>query len=83
MAKKEVKTYLAVTSGKRDANIKFADMLHLLKTLGFDCRIKGDHYIMTREDIIDIVNLQPENGKVKPYEVRQVRKIIEENGLEV
>ena len=83
MAKKEWKTFVQVLSGKSDANIKFSDMLHLLNSLGFDCRIRGDHYIMSREDIVEIINLQPENGKVKRYEVRQVRAIIIKYGLEV
>jgi len=48
----------------------------LLKKLGFIERIKGDHHIFTREDIEEILNIQPKDGKGKPYQVKQVRDII-------
>ncbi|KFD40591.1 toxin HicA, partial [Peptococcaceae bacterium SCADC1_2_3] len=40
-------------------------------------RIKGDHHIFTKEDIIEIINLQPlKDGKAKAYQVKQVRNLI-------
>jgi len=48
----------------------------LLKRLGFEERIKGDHHIFTRSDVEEIFNLQPKNGKGKPYQVKQVRGVI-------
>ena len=59
-----------------DANIAFADLVSLLKHLGFDMRIKGSHHIFRKAGIIDKVNLQKEGNKAKPYQVRQVRDII-------
>jgi len=60
-----------------DKDIRFSDLRKLLLSLGFSERIKGDHYIFTRPDILEIVNLQPlKDGKAKAYQVKQVRKLI-------
>lgn len=32
--------------------------------------------IFTREDVAEILNLQPKGNKAKPYQVRQVRHVI-------
>lgn len=70
------KTLDAVLRGSSDANINFRDLCGLLKRLGFAERIRGSHHIFTREDVLEILNLQPKNGKAKPYQVKQVRGII-------
>jgi len=31
----------------------------LLRRLGFDERIRGDHYIFTKDGVVEILNLQP------------------------
>jgi predicted RNA binding protein YcfA (HicA-like mRNA interferase family) len=62
--------------GRSDANIPFAGLCGLLKALGFMERIRGSHHIFTREDIEEILNLQPKGSKAKPYQVKQVRNII-------
>lgn len=67
------KAYEAVMSGKCDNNIKFSDLRKVLENAGFQCRIKGDHFIYTRSDIADIVNIQPIGNKAKAYQVKQVR----------
>jgi hypothetical protein len=48
----------------------------LLKRLGFDERIKGDHHILTKDGVEEILNLQPKDSKGKPYQVKQVREVI-------
>jgi predicted RNA binding protein YcfA (HicA-like mRNA interferase family) len=65
-----------VLLGYSDANIDFEDMRRLLSSVGFTERIKGSHHIYTHPDVAEIINLQPKNGKAKPYQVRQVRNII-------
>lgn len=70
------KLLLAVLSGTRDKNMLFTDMQTVLDRLGFQCRIKGDHFIYTRDDVEEIINLQPAGNKAKPYQVKQVRNII-------
>ncbi len=70
------KTLDAVLRGTSDANIAFRDLLALVRALGFDGHVRGDHHIFYREGIPDIINLQPKGSKAKPYQVKQVRDII-------
>lgn len=65
-----------VLRGTSDANIAFEDLRHLLKRLGFAERIRGDHYIFTKEGVEEILNLQPKGSQAKPYQVKQVRAAI-------
>ena len=65
-----------ILSGGSDANIPFSDLRHLLRRLGFDERIRGDHYIFTKESVVEILNLQPRGRHAKQYQVRQVRAVI-------
>jgi predicted RNA binding protein YcfA (HicA-like mRNA interferase family) len=66
-----------ILSGLSDKDIRFSDLRKLLLSLGFSERIKGDHHIFTRPDILEIVNLQPlKDGKAKAYQVMQVRNLI-------
>ena len=67
---------LRVLQGSADANIRFADLQGLLVGLGFSERVKGSHHIFTRPDIAEILNLQPRGPLAKPYQVKQVRKVI-------
>ena len=59
-----------------DANVPFETFCGLLKRLGFHERIKGGHHIFTKDGVEEILNLQPKNGKGKPYQVKQVREVI-------
>jgi len=71
------KTLEKVLSGLADKNIRFSDLLNLVKGFGFSERIKGDHHIFYKEGIDEILNLQPlRDGKAKAYQVKQVREII-------
>lgn len=70
------KVLAKVLSGRADANIGFNDLLGLLRELGFQERIRGSHHIFTREEIVEILNLQPKGAKAKAYQVRQVRQVI-------
>ena len=46
-------------------------------SLGFNERIKGDHHILTKPGVAEIINLQPlRDGRAKVYQVKQVRVII-------
>ena len=42
------KLLLSVLSGTRDKNLLFTDLQTVLDRLGFQCRIKGDHFIYTK-----------------------------------
>jgi len=66
-----------ILSGLSDKNIRFNDVRKLLLSLGFDERIKGSHHIFTKSGVIEIINIQPlDDGKAKPYQVKQVRNLI-------
>jgi len=69
------KILLKILSGFSDRNIDFSDLCFLLKSFDFEERIRGSHHIFTREDIEEIINIQPKNAKAKPYQVKQVRDI--------
>jgi hypothetical protein len=66
---------------RSDANVPFSGLCELLKRLGFSERIKGDHHIFTQTGIEEILNLQPIGSKAKPYQVKQVRRVILRHGL--
>lgn len=42
------KTYGKIIKTGTTTNIRFNDLCSLLKSLGFDERIKGDHHIFTK-----------------------------------
>lgn len=70
------KLLLSILSGTRDRGILFADLQAVLDRLGFQCRIRGDHFIYTKDGIDEIINIQPVGNKAKPYQVKQLRGII-------
>jgi hypothetical protein len=75
MAKRD-KILDVVLRGTSDANISFSDLCGLLNRLGFVERIRGDHHVFTRDDVEEILNLQPKRAKAKPYQVKQVRAVL-------
>lgn len=44
-------------------------------SLGFNECIKGDHFIYSMEGVDEILNVQPNGNKAKPYQVKQVRSV--------
>ena len=70
------KLILRILSGTSDNNISFAGLCNVLEILGFDCRIKGSHCIYHKEDVEEIINIQPLGSKAKAYQVKQVRNVI-------
>ncbi|HEY84365.1 MAG TPA: type II toxin-antitoxin system HicA family toxin [Chloroflexi bacterium] len=73
---KHQKLLLKILYGTSDANIPFGRLRNLLKYLGFDERIRGSHHIFSKENVEEIMNLQPKGAKAKPYQVKQVRNVI-------
>lgn len=72
-----------IVSGTSNANIAFADLCTMLSHFGFSVR-KGasSHAIYTRENVVEILNLQPgANGAAKPYQVKQVREVLEKYNI--
>ncbi len=65
----------------RDQSWEFNELCNLLQRLGFEMRITGSHHFFRRAELRDIINLQPQAERAKPYQVRQVRKTLQSNGL--
>jgi hypothetical protein len=65
-----------VLSGTADAAIRFDDLCHLLESLGFEKRIRGNHHLFRKSGVATKINLQRDGAQAKPYQVKQVRTII-------
>ena len=75
MSKRE-KLLEKILRGTSDTNIPFSGFCQLIRNMGFDERIRGDHHIFTKDSVEEILNLQPKGSKTKPYQVKQVRNLI-------
>ena len=73
---------LRILEGRSGANIRFAELLTLLRNMGFTERIRGSHHVFRREGIAERVTLQRDNGMAKPYQVRQIRRLLLKYDLE-
>ena len=64
------------------ANVTFADMQSLAEGLGFELRrISGSHHIFVHPDVPSPLNLQSVGGQAKPYQVRQLLRLVERYAL--
>src|SRR6266480_7728942 len=66
-----------ILSGRSDKNFAFNDPCYILERAGFESRPgKGSHRIYYKKGAVEIANVQPRNGKAKPYQVKQVRELL-------
>lgn len=65
-----------ILSGTSDTNIPFGSTCNLLQHLGFEERVVGNHHLFTYPGVQALLNLQPRQGKVKPYQVKQARDFL-------
>jgi hypothetical protein len=71
------KVFASLLGGRSDANTRFAELRRILLALRFSERVTGGHHIFSRQDVTEILNLQPlPGGKAKAYQVKQVRQVI-------
>ena len=76
------KTLQKILSGSK--NVRFEDMTRLVEAFGFHLsRVSGSHHIFTHPDIRELVNLQEVHGQVKPYQIRQFVKLVEQYDLKL
>ena len=66
----------SVLCGYQDKNIKFKDLQRILLYIGFRERVRGDHFIYTHQGVAEKINIQPNGAFAKPYQVKQIRKIM-------
>jgi len=70
------KLILTILRGKSDANTSFDDLRNLLIHSGFQERVRGSHHIFVKEGVEELINLQRDGKSAKPYQVKQVRRIM-------
>ncbi|MBI4338955.1 MAG: type II toxin-antitoxin system HicA family toxin [Chloroflexi bacterium] len=65
-------------------NVAFGDMMNLMEGFGFTCsRVSASHHIFVHSDIPEMLNLQSVGGEAKPYQIRQVLKVVERYNLQL
>lgn len=64
-------------------NVAFADLVRLAKALGFQLdRMVGGHHIFIHGVHGEaMLNLQSDRGQAKPYQVKQLLRLVEEYDL--
>jgi predicted RNA binding protein YcfA (HicA-like mRNA interferase family) len=63
-------------------SLRFSEVLKLAQAFGFRLdRISGSHHILRRAGIPELVNVQNVGGMAKPYQVRQLLKLVERHNL--
>jgi len=59
-------------------------MRNLVEALGFERRrVSGSHHIYAHPDIPELINLQDARGQAKPYQVRQILRLVERYDLKL
>ena len=65
-------------------NVSFGDFCRLVEALGFSTiRTTGSHRIYGHPGIPELVNVQDFAGDAKPYQIRQVLRLIERYNLKL
>jgi predicted RNA binding protein YcfA (HicA-like mRNA interferase family) len=65
-------------------NVRFKEMVALVEAFGFRLsRVKGSHHIFVHPDVRELINIQDVGGQAKPYQVRQLLKLVERYNLEL
>jgi predicted RNA binding protein YcfA (HicA-like mRNA interferase family) len=60
----------------------FSEAKTLIETFGFTLdRISGRHHIFVHRNIPELLNLQNVNGQAKPYQIKQLLKLVEKYNL--
>ena len=63
-------------------NVAFGDLSKLAERLGFElCRVSGSHHLFAHPDIPQLINLQSVRGQAKPYQIRQLMRLVERYDL--
>jgi predicted RNA binding protein YcfA (HicA-like mRNA interferase family) len=63
-------------------NVRFETLCQTAESFGFKFKGgKGSHKIFVKEGIKELLNFQNVGGKAKPYQVKQLLKIVEKYSL--
>ena len=59
-------------------NVRFNDFVTIIEAFGFYCiRKEGSHRIYKKTNVVELINIQNENGKAKPYQIKQFLALVE------
>lgn len=65
-------------------NVRFRDLVALAEALGFRiARVEGSHHALIHPDMPELLNLQEVKGEAKPYQVRQLLRLVEQYNLQL
>ncbi len=65
-------------------NVAFSDIMKLVEGFGFKlARVSGSHHILSHPEIPELINLQEVKGQAKPYQIRQVLRLVEKYNLKL
>ena len=65
-------------------NVRFTDALTLAQALGFRlARTEGSHHILIHPAVREPLNLQNVGGQAKPYQVKQLVRLVERYNLQL
>src|SRR5260370_35590641 len=78
---KKRKLLKKVLSGSK--NVRFDEFVTLIEAFGFTLvRISGSHHIFANPAVPQTISTQSDqNGQAKPYQVRQLTKLVEKNNM--
>ncbi|HUT34095.1 MAG TPA: type II toxin-antitoxin system HicA family toxin [Planctomycetota bacterium] len=63
-------------------NVAFSDIISLAEGFGFRfSRRGGSHHIYVHPEVPELVNLQDVRGEAKPYQIRQLLRLVERYDL--
>ncbi len=78
--KRKVEVYEKLKNNPK--NVRFEELCKAAEIFDFKFRGgKGDHRVYVREGVKEILNFQNVKGEAKPYQVRQLLKVIEKYNL--
>lgn len=77
------KLYEEIVTSQSAESIRFDDLVHVLRRLGFSERIRGSHHLFTMEGVTDLVNIQRKSADAKGYQIRQIQYIIKKYNLRI
>ncbi len=74
------RTWKSIRSGSR--NVSFDDLVGVAKAFGFvHVRTSGSHHIFNHPGLPGMLNLQRDAHQAKPYQIRQLVRLVERYGL--
>jgi predicted RNA binding protein YcfA (HicA-like mRNA interferase family) len=63
-------------------NIRFSEAVACAEAFGFRLsRVHGSHHIYIHTNVPELLNLQNVNGQAKPYQIKQLLRLIERYNL--